>query len=107
MPEAAAAARTWLKLRDLDQLGLRDRSNHELGDSLAGTNRDRRASQVYKQHFNFTAIVGVDRAGRIDDAKAFFERATAARPHLSLETRRDFQSDSGRHGDAARRSDLK
>lgn len=62
MPEAAATARTWLKLDNLDQLGPRHGRNDELGDSVAAADRDRRASEIHKQYFNFTAIVGVDRA---------------------------------------------
>src|SRR5271156_6276635 len=100
MPEAAAAARTWLKLNDLDQFGLRHGSDYELGDSVAGMNRDRLGPQIHKQYFNFTAIVGVDRPRRIDQRETLFERSSAARPHLSLEARRDFKRDSGRHGDA-------
>src|SRR5512146_391569 len=107
MPEAAATTRTWLELRALDQLGARHRSNHELGDSLAGADGDRRVSQVHKQYFNFAAIVGIHRTGRIDDRKAFFERPTAARAHLALEAGGDFQSDSGRDGGAAHRRNLK
>jgi hypothetical protein len=48
MPEAAAAARTWVELGDLDQLGAGHGSNHELSDSVTRADRDRRASQVHK-----------------------------------------------------------
>jgi hypothetical protein len=48
MPEAAAAARTWVELGDFDQLGPGDGRDHELSDSLARADRDRRASQVHK-----------------------------------------------------------
>ena len=67
MPEAATAARTWPELPDLNQLGTRDGCNYELGDAVAATYGNRRASQIYQQYFNFTAIVGVDSAGRIDE----------------------------------------
>lgn len=70
MPEAATAARTWLKLGDFDQFGPRYGSYYELCDSIAGADRDWRASQIHKQHFNFTTIIRVNCAGRVDDRKA-------------------------------------
>ncbi len=69
MPEAATAARTWLKLGDFDQFGPRYGSYYELCDSISGADRDWYAPQIHKQYFNFTAIVRVDRAGRVDYCK--------------------------------------
>ena len=69
MPEAATAARTWLKLGDFDQFGPRYGSYYELCDSISRADRDWYAPKIRKQYFNFTAIVRVDRARRVDYRK--------------------------------------
>src|SRR5215831_7366853 len=99
MPEAAAAARTRSEFGNLDYLGARDGRNDELGDTVAGTDGYWRGAEIHKQYLNFTAIIGVDRAGRIDERQSLVQRASAARAHLPLEADRDFERDTGRDRD--------
>src|SRR5271154_2790060 len=58
--EAAGTARSRREFIDLDNFGANDRRDDQLCDSIARIDDDRLLSEIYKQYFNFSAIVRVD-----------------------------------------------
>lgn len=53
-----------------------------LGDAFSILDGEGGLTVVDEQHFDFTAVVGIDGAGAIEDGDAVFEGEAAARPHL-------------------------
>src|SRR5207245_4282930 len=96
MAEAAAAARTLLKSRNLDQFGARHRRDYQLRDSLAGLGHHRILTKVDQYYPDLAAVIRVDSSRRIDQRQSLAQRAPAARPHLALEACGNVDRETGR-----------
>src|SRR5580700_5072762 len=68
--EAAGAARRGIEVEGLDDVGADDRRDHQLGYSFPARNGERRAAEIDQDHHDLAAIVGVDRARRIEQRDA-------------------------------------
>ena len=64
----------------------------KLGDAHAARYRERLVAVIDQQHVHLAAIVGVDRAGRVEAGDAVPERQAGARPHLAFEGRTGFRT---------------
>ena len=64
--------------------GMDDAGNDELGDAHATLHTERFVAMVDKVNMDFSAIIGIDGAGRVKDGEAVLARKTAARTHLRL-----------------------
>ena len=60
-------------------------------DAFAVFDAEGFVGQVHQDHLDFAAIVGVDRAGRVEYRYAAFRGETAARAHLRFITNRKFE----------------
>ena len=54
----------------------------QLGDPHAARDRERFAAEIDKQHLYLAAVVGIDRAGRVEHGDAVARGKPGARPHL-------------------------
>src|SRR6516162_2338787 len=98
--ETARAARSGSQMVNLDQPRTRDRRDDELCDAVGGFNRDRVLTKVDQNDFDLAAVIGIDRAGGIDQRESFVECAAASGPHLPLKPGRYFNCNSSRDGRA-------
>ena len=65
--------------------------------------RERLRPVIDQKHLDLAAIVGVDRARRVEDGDAMLAGEAGARPHLALIAVRERDGDAGRdprHGPA-------
>lgn len=78
-----------------------DRRDDELRDPFAARDRHGLGAQVDDQHFDFVAIVGVNGAGRVEQAEAAAQGEPAARTELGFVSVGDRQREAGRNQRAA------
>ena len=57
-----------------------------LGNPFSGNNLEGRVRQVHEDDTDFTAVIGIDGAGGVQDRDAMLEGKAAAGPHLRFET---------------------
>jgi len=101
--ETTRAASSAHQLLDLDKLSARDGRNDELGDALLGFDCEGILTQVDQDDFDLSAIIGVNRAGRIYHRQPFLECAATSSPYLPLESRWYFDCNSSRDGSTVER----
>ena len=53
------------------------------------------AAEIHQQHLQFTAVIGIDGAGRVEHGEAVFYGEAGARPHLRLSAGRQRDGDTG------------
>ena len=80
MAEPPGTACSSPELLYFNELGTRDRCNNELCNPLIGMDGDRMLAQVDQNDFNFSAIISVNRAGRIHKGQTFVECSSTAGP---------------------------
>ncbi len=102
--EAACTAHGLGHFADLCYAHLRHRRDHHLGDPHAAGNHEILLAEIDQQHLHLTAIIAVDRAGRVEAGDTVLEGETGARPDLRLEARRHLEDEAGRHQRAFARS---
>lgn len=95
--EAARAARGILEALDLDPIGLRVALHDQLGDALAARDREGVLAGVEQNHAHFATVVGIDRAGAVQDRDAVFEGEARAGPDLGLVARWQSNGETRRH----------
>src|SRR3569623_2910452 len=88
---------TYVKRRCGRQPRPRDPRNHHLRNAHAPLDRHRRLAEIDQQNLDLAAIIGVDRAGRVEHGETVLDRQARARAHLSLAIRRQRDGDAGRH----------
>ena len=76
----------------------RDGGDDELRDAVAARDAERLAAVIDQDDFDLAAIVGVDRARRVQDGDAVLQREAGARAHLAFEASRDRERDAGGDG---------
>ena len=91
----AAAARG--QRSGLAKRRLHHRRYDELRDAVTAPHDERLPAVVDQNDADGTAIVAVDRAGRVETRDARPQREAAARAHLHFESRRNFKRETGRH----------
>ena len=87
MTETARTPIGRIEAFDLDPVRPHDRSHHELSDPIATLDFEVDRAEVHQDHLNLSAIVGVDRTGRVGDQYAMPKRQSTAWANLRLETR--------------------
>jgi hypothetical protein len=103
MPEAAAPPPGPGQLRDDFKVDPRHRRDHQLRDPIAAPDDDRLLAEIDGDDRDLAPVVGIDRAGRIEQPQTLAQRQTAARPHLPFETVRNRDRESGRNQGALAR----
>ena len=82
--------------------GLKIRAGHrrkdDLRDSVPAPDFERLAAEIAENDFDFPAIVGIDRSGRIDAGDSVSEREPGPRADLSLEALGNREHEAGRNG---------
>src|SRR4029077_18540000 len=71
--EAAGTPFAGRQLVDLDQVGMLDALDHELGDAIATRDRGGRAIVIDEQHLDLASITAVDQSGRVERGEAVAE----------------------------------
>src|SRR5437773_2391732 len=84
-PETTVSALALGQLLHLAPGDAGDRADHQLRDAVAAADRDRLASEVDEQHPDLAAVVGVDRAGRVQHREAVARGEAATCPDLPFE----------------------
>ena len=64
-----------------------NRTHNHLGDAITRMNRLFRIRKIYQYHFQFPAIISIDRAWRIQTGNSLFESQTAPGPYLGFISR--------------------
>ena len=72
-----------------NQLAIRNLCNHELRDAVATFDNERLLAMIDHDHLELTAIITVHGSRTIQQRDSMLESQTAARPHLSLMSRRN------------------
>ena len=72
------------------------RREHELRDPHAARHRKRLRPEIDQDHLHFAAIIGIDRARRVQHRDRVTERETRARAHFALKAARKFEREPGR-----------
>ena len=80
-------------------------SDNELRDPRPTAHRERLAAQIRQHDLNLAAVVGIDRAGRIEHSDTVTRRKTGARSHLTFVTLRQRDRYSGWYERASPRRD--
>src|SRR3546814_13556651 len=70
----------------------------ELRDPLTAPHFERLATQIGQDHLHLAAIIGVDRARRVEASDAMLQRKAGARPDLHLKANRNGNRETRRHG---------
>ena len=81
----------------LDEGDAGDGRDDELCNAHAPRDRERLAPEIDQEHLHLAAVVGVDRAGRVEHGDAVAGGEAGARPHLRLEAIRQLDDEPGRH----------
>jgi len=102
MPEPAGASPGPFQGIHRDKLCFLDPGKNQLCDPIATIDRERLITEIEQDDPYLASIVSVDRAGAVQHANAVLEREPAPRPHLSLMSLRDGNSNPG--GDELPRS---
>ena len=76
---------------------LKSRRDNHLGDAVAAIDDEILRAVIDQNHFQLAAVIGVDRARRVDAGYAEFRRKPRARAHLRLPARRQRNRHAGRH----------
>src|SRR5262245_57792493 len=104
--EAARTALSYVKGLDGNDLHVAHRRDHELRDAVSAADGEWIAPVVDEQHHDLAAIIGVDRAGAVEQRHAMLERKSRTRTDLRLVTARQLKCEAGRHQSASARSKL-
>jgi hypothetical protein len=86
MAETAGTPACSIKIIDYLELCLYHFGKDHLGDSHAARHGKSFLRMIDHDHLDLAAIVGVDRAGGIEEGDAVFDREAAPRTDLGLET---------------------
>ena len=95
--KASIGANGFGKLAGLLQLNASDGSDDELGNAHPRRDREVVAPVIDQQDLHFTAIVAVDRPGRIQYGDAMLARESRSRPDLCFESCRQRHRESAGH----------
>src|SRR5215471_464432 len=74
----------FIKTCDFADGGLQSCHKHQLCDARAALDRERVAAEIRKDYMNFAAVIGIERAGRIEHRDAVMQRQPRARPDLAF-----------------------
>src|SRR5579883_577850 len=86
--EAAFATDGCAKLRNGLPLHALVRGNDKLGNAVAAFYNERLTTMIDQYHADLAAVIGVDRAGRVEYCYAVLQRQAAPRANLRLVSRR-------------------
>ena len=98
--EASGTAHGLCRFADFRYLHLGYRCDDHLGDTHSAGNDEIVFAEIDQQHLHFTAVITVDRAGRVEAGDTVLEGEAGARTDLRLETCRDLENEAGRHQSA-------
>ena len=93
--EAAGAPVGFGQFGDFRQRDFREFADHHLRDAVARVDGKNIAPEIEQDHFDFTAIVRIYRAGRIGHSDVVFRRPAAAGTDLRLVSRQQFHCETG------------
>lgn len=96
MPKAALIAFGRREVFHDLQLETADLLDYHLGDAITALDRVRLRPQIDQGDFNFTPVIGIDGARRIDESDAMLHRQAAPRPDLCFVAGRQGHGKPGR-----------
>ena len=100
---SSCAPRSRIEGLDFDELGTRNRSDDNLGDTLQRFYRRWLGSQIDQQYDDLPSVIAIHRSRRIEHRQPRARRESRPRPHLSFEILWNCESKTGRHSNALER----
>ncbi len=102
MPPSARAVAS--RTLGLDQPGVRNAGDHQLGDPHAAADDKRLAAEIDQDDLNLSPIIGIDGSRSVKDGDAVADGEARTRPNLAFAARRQGDREPGwNHGASARR----
>src|SRR5262245_43726880 len=95
----------FIKICDFADRGLQGCYQHQLCNARAALDRERVVAEIRKDYLNFAAVIGIERARRIEHRDAVVQREPRARPDLALNPCGQRDREAGRDRGASTRRD--